>query len=257
MTVDGDQSREQFKKLLSYFVIEQFLLPSTGKACRSQFWGLVDDLPKVNTINWPQAVLDDIHEKLMLLKAKLNDPSNDAKASLYFGACAPVLEAMLYERIPSLRPEEFTEEPPIIQKYKGRRKVDRLSVLTSGDINKCLCSRPSGSYIIESLTKQRISHRDQRGWRGRMFSHRMKLVMRILIIRRRNCLLTIVKNRKRSQMRGQVIWMKYQELLAVLMQTSLWRLILRKKLKQKLIQLRNRICLQLTWESQCPQSKIK
>ncbi|MCI10373.1 hypothetical protein A2U01_0031466, partial [Trifolium medium] len=115
MSVDDEHNKLYFKQLLSYFLVEQFLLcASDAKTLRSSSWVFVKDLEAFEQINWAKAVFDHLCESLKDLKEKMRKPGQHC-----FKGAAP---ALIYERIPSMRPPVKFSDPPI-QKYSAQRSV--------------------------------------------------------------------------------------------------------------------------------------
>jgi hypothetical protein len=89
MLVDDEHNKLYFKQLLSYFLVEQFLLCSSdSKTLRSSSWVFVKDLEAFEQVNWAKAVFDHICESLKDLKEKMRKPGEQH----CFKGAAPVLE---------------------------------------------------------------------------------------------------------------------------------------------------------------------
>jgi len=88
ITIDDEQSRSNFKQLLSYFLIEQFLLccPDPKKTCVSS-WGMVEDMNAFEEVNWAKTIYDNICESFGKLKAVMHKQQQHN-----FLGCAPVFE---------------------------------------------------------------------------------------------------------------------------------------------------------------------
>ncbi|CAL5209392.1 unnamed protein product [Lathyrus oleraceus] len=70
MSIDDEQSQSNFKQLLSYFLIEQFLLCSPNpKMSRVSSWGMVEDMNAFEEVNWAKIIFDSICESFRKLKA--------------------------------------------------------------------------------------------------------------------------------------------------------------------------------------------
>ncbi|XP_058776922.1 uncharacterized protein LOC131651267 [Vicia villosa] len=120
MDVNDDESRFNFKKLLSYFLIEIFLIPSPdSKKPRTSAWEMVEDLDAYEEVNWAEAITDDLHVSFNKLK---NAMKTGLGKQHKFKGCAPVFEAVVFERIPSLKPKPSSFPYPPIQKYESKRK---------------------------------------------------------------------------------------------------------------------------------------
>ncbi|XP_056687695.1 uncharacterized protein [Spinacia oleracea] len=82
MEPNNTESRMQYRRLLSYYLVETFLLPSTDEQfCRTSFYKCVEDLERFEATNWAKATLDGIHEAASKIKNGLNT----------FRGCTPVL----------------------------------------------------------------------------------------------------------------------------------------------------------------------
>lgn len=91
MTIDDEQSRSNFKQLLSYFLIERFLLCCPDpKKTRVSSWGMVEDINAFEEVNWAKTIYDNICESFGKLKAVMHKQQQH-----YFLGCAPVFEVMI------------------------------------------------------------------------------------------------------------------------------------------------------------------
>ncbi|GKE36655.1 hypothetical protein Tco_1460060 [Tanacetum coccineum] len=159
MTVDDDESMRQFRELMTYYLIEEVLLcSSNAKIPRKTMWWTVRNLEACESVNWAKATEDHLHTSMANAKAWLEA---GAYGEHSFVGAAPVLEAIIYDRIPKMRPPPptwSTESPPI-QKYKSQRNNARdwiegkLSQLASTDIVMCPhCTASSGSPLAVENT---------------------------------------------------------------------------------------------------------
>lgn len=90
MTVDDEESKVQFKRLMTYFLIEGMLLcGSDSKKPRCKTWGLVTNLEECWKVNWAEEVDNHLHFSLRTCKEKLK--SKPDKEHAFMGA-TPVLE---------------------------------------------------------------------------------------------------------------------------------------------------------------------
>ena len=95
MTVDDEKSKQQFRQLMTYYLLEGVLL--CGKDCkkpRSSTWWMVNDLEACESVNWAKATEEHLYKsmaivKTWLAKAKLEE---GAQAQHAFTGCSPVLE---------------------------------------------------------------------------------------------------------------------------------------------------------------------
>lgn len=134
LPVEDLASKEYYKKLLLFYILDQFLLPSSDKFfVRSKMFGQVDNLDNFEKINWAKSTLDLIHTAA----------SSIASGKPNFHACTPVFEAMLFARIKKLQPGEsdrYVNSMPIVFKFKNKRCteeawIDQLKDLTQSDVS--------------------------------------------------------------------------------------------------------------------------
>jgi hypothetical protein len=91
MTIDDEQSRSNFKQLLSYFLIERFLLCSPDpQKTRVSSWGMVEDMNAFEEVNWAKIIYDNICESFGKLKVVMHKQQQH-----YFHGCAHVFEVMI------------------------------------------------------------------------------------------------------------------------------------------------------------------
>ncbi|KAK1375847.1 hypothetical protein POM88_032040 [Heracleum sosnowskyi] len=136
MELGTEERREQYKKLICFYVIDQVLLPSSKDGfCRSSYFKYFNDLSVCEGINWAQETLDAIHRAALRIKAK---------QSKTFDACSSVFEAMILSRIPKLIPSnaKINDTLVLANKYPSiRRKAskwnEQLSMLNPDDIQSC------------------------------------------------------------------------------------------------------------------------
>lgn len=133
MTVDDAESKQQFRELMTYFLIEEVLLcSSNSKMPRSSSWWMVNNLEACESINWAKATEDHLHRSMASVKEWLEGGMHGQHS---FTGCTPALEAVLYERIPKMRPSTWsTVSPhPEVQITKERcRRVDRGKTKSTG-----------------------------------------------------------------------------------------------------------------------------
>ncbi|KAK9077288.1 hypothetical protein SSX86_005625 [Deinandra increscens subsp. villosa] len=153
MPVDDDKGKRRFRKLIMYYIIEQVLLCCSTKNMRGRRWWLVKNLEACESINWPKATEDHLYSSMGNAKTCLEEGASHGQHT-FIGA-APVLEAIIYERIPKMRPPTWSKMFPPIQKYKSQRRntcewiVGILSQLTPTDILPCPhCNAPSGEEEV-------------------------------------------------------------------------------------------------------------
>ncbi|GAU25837.1 hypothetical protein TSUD_31010 [Trifolium subterraneum] len=154
MSIEGEQSQSNFKQLISYFLIEQFLLCSPDpKKPRVSSWGMVEDMNAFEEVNWANAIYDNICESFEKLKAALHEVHKQH----YFHGCAPVFEVIIFKRIKPLAPNanpSFAYLP--IESYKPKRDRKPLEMLKASEITPCsyygdgveAASSPSPSSLI-------------------------------------------------------------------------------------------------------------
>lgn len=90
MRVDDEERKLWFKKLMSYYLVDQLLLCSSNvKHLRKSIWKVVEDLEIFDNINWAKAVHDHIHDALGDLKGKMEKPGEHIfiGAPLAFEVC--------------------------------------------------------------------------------------------------------------------------------------------------------------------------
>lgn len=90
MSVATEDQKTQFKKLMSFYVIERFLRCGTNKTKpRMETWRLVIDLEKCWSVNWTQATFDHLHVAM----TNCREWWDKCRPSQHnFTGCAPVLE---------------------------------------------------------------------------------------------------------------------------------------------------------------------
>ena len=95
MTVDDEESKQQFRQLMTYYLLEGVLLcGSNSKMPRSSMWWMVNDLEACESVNWAKATEEHLYKsmayvKTWLAKAKLEE---GAQAQHGFTGCTPALE---------------------------------------------------------------------------------------------------------------------------------------------------------------------
>ncbi|KAK1391150.1 hypothetical protein POM88_019328 [Heracleum sosnowskyi] len=140
MPVDTDERRDQYRQLVRLYVVEQIFLPSSeSKYIRSSSYKYCEDGPTFESINWAQAILDLIYVAI-------------EKNTRTFAACSSAFQALIYDKMPSLIPDEnklkMTAVPadkyPLIRKNKEMWKLE-LDKLSSKEIKNCdICSGHDG-----------------------------------------------------------------------------------------------------------------
>ncbi|CAJ2641884.1 unnamed protein product [Trifolium pratense] len=139
MPIIDDQSKLYFRQLLSFYLVDQVLVCSgNSKKLNPKSWGAVQDLHAFEKINWAKIVFEHICDSLKHLKGQMCHSGQHV-----FKGFAPVVEAILYERIPSIQPPTLKAflDPPI-QKYSHRRwdvqdVKSTLVSLTANQIKPC------------------------------------------------------------------------------------------------------------------------
>ncbi|KAK2434141.1 hypothetical protein QL285_019321 [Trifolium repens] len=130
MTIDDEQSRSNFKQLLSYFLIERFLLCSPDpQKTRVSSWGMVEDMNAFEEVNWAKIIYDNICESFGKLKVVMHKQQQH-----YFHGCAHVFEAIVFKRIKPLEPKanpSFAYLP--IESYKPKRDWKPLEILKASE----------------------------------------------------------------------------------------------------------------------------
>ncbi|KAK9698898.1 hypothetical protein RND81_08G139000 [Saponaria officinalis] len=142
----------QFRKLLIFFFIDQFLFALSNKHPRCSLWGIVEDLDEAESINWPKATLQFIYEEL----AKL-DVEKALSNGQTVGAAFPVLKVMVFERISVLQPSLHTSVAPLLQKYntdklKLKDWRQKLRELMPENISPCeFCDKDVNEGVGEAV----------------------------------------------------------------------------------------------------------
>ncbi|KAD5317327.1 hypothetical protein E3N88_17273 [Mikania micrantha] len=136
MTVNDAESKQRFRTLLTFYLIEQVLLCHRNCRVSTSLWSSVVDLDACERVNWAKATEDQLHKSMKEAQAWVE--KNDSNQHIFTGATP----AILYERIPSMRPNKLTDEEPPIQKWKPLRRDEKwmasaLSKLTPSDILTC------------------------------------------------------------------------------------------------------------------------
>ena len=86
MSVDDEERKLEFKKLMTFFLLEGLLLPAGNslKVPRVKNWGLVTNVEECWTVNWAEEICRYLHDSLKVCHNKhKNDPS---KQHPFFGA---------------------------------------------------------------------------------------------------------------------------------------------------------------------------
>jgi hypothetical protein len=90
MLVNDDESRLCFRKLLSFFIVDQFLVCSGDpKKPAGKSWGPVQDIDAFDKINWAQIVFEHTCDSITRLK---NLMCSQPTKQHYFAGFAPILE---------------------------------------------------------------------------------------------------------------------------------------------------------------------
>ncbi|CAJ2636695.1 unnamed protein product [Trifolium pratense] len=135
MSIENDEDKLNFQKVLNFYFVDQFFICSSDtKKVRNCSWTFVDDFEKYN---WPKLVFDHICESLAELKEKRKDEA-DRVQQLVFKGCAPVLEALIFERIAVLQPKLNLHSDPPLQKYGSKRfeSLGLCRILDAMDANQ-------------------------------------------------------------------------------------------------------------------------
>lgn len=86
MSVDDEEGKLEFKKIMTYFLLEGLLLPAANslKVPRVQKWGLVTNVEECWTVNWAEEICRSLHNSLEACQKKYKmDPS---KQHPFYGA---------------------------------------------------------------------------------------------------------------------------------------------------------------------------
>ncbi|KAI5381945.1 hypothetical protein KIW84_UN0303 [Lathyrus oleraceus] len=137
MTIEDEQSRSNFKQLLTYFLIEQFVLCSLDpKKPRVASWGMVEKMNALEEVNWAKVIFDNTCDSFRKLKNEID--KGDGKQHYFYG-CAPAFEAIVFRRIESLRPEPYLGFVYLpIEMYKAKRKNWKaLELVEASEIIPC------------------------------------------------------------------------------------------------------------------------
>lgn len=93
MTIEDEQSRSNFKQLLTYFLIEQFVLCSLDpKKPRVASWGMVEKMNALEEVNWAKVIFDNTCDSFRKLKNEID--KGDGKQHYFYG-CAPAFEVII------------------------------------------------------------------------------------------------------------------------------------------------------------------
>nr|GFD45762.1 hypothetical protein [Tanacetum cinerariifolium] len=79
----------------------------------------VGNLEKCESVNWVKAIDDHLHLSMVSYKEWLQ---KGALVEHCFTGATPILEAVMFERIPKIRPRTSSIVSPPIQKYASQRK---------------------------------------------------------------------------------------------------------------------------------------
>ncbi|PWA91328.1 protein ROOT HAIR DEFECTIVE 3 [Artemisia annua] len=137
MSVASEERKTQFKQLMTYYLIERFLKCSRNpQKARRETWRLVVDLKKCWSVNWPQATAEHLHDAM---KSCHEWWDKGRRTQHSFTGCAPVLEAVSFERIQKIRPKILDQLSLPIEKYEAKRVDlgDSLLCLVTEDIDPC------------------------------------------------------------------------------------------------------------------------
>ncbi|GKC39741.1 protein root hair defective 3, partial [Tanacetum coccineum] len=154
MSVDSEERKTQFKQLMTYYLIEKFLKCSRNpQKARRETWRLVVDLKKCWSVNWPQATAEHLHDAMKSCR-EWWDKGRRTQHS--FSGCAPVLEAVSFERIQKIRPKILDHLMPI-EKYEAKRGDlgDSLLCLVTEDYTNALDSL-SQIAVSDQASNQRL-----------------------------------------------------------------------------------------------------
>ncbi|GJY11546.1 hypothetical protein Tco_0380855 [Tanacetum coccineum] len=137
MSVASEERKTQFKQLMTYYLIERFLkCPRNPQKARRETWRLIVDLKKCWSVNWPQAKAEHLHDAMKSCR-EWWDKGRRTQHS--FTGCAPVLEAVSFERIQKIRPKILDHLMPI-EKYEAKRGDlgdSLLCLVTEDEIDLC------------------------------------------------------------------------------------------------------------------------
>ncbi|CAJ2657464.1 unnamed protein product [Trifolium pratense] len=131
MPVDDDESRLCFRKLISFFIVDQFLVCSGDpKKPAGKSWGPVQDIDVFDKINWAKIVFEHTCDSITHLKNLMCSQPNKQH---YFRGFAPILETIVYERIPSIRPQILEKFSDLLiekySKYTSNEKSNSISIM--------------------------------------------------------------------------------------------------------------------------------
>ncbi|KAK9062613.1 hypothetical protein SSX86_019801 [Deinandra increscens subsp. villosa] len=119
MTVDDDESKQNFKKLMTFYIIKHILICGNNGIIPNKDWWWIADLDACHSVNWAKVIEDHLHKSLKEAKS-WHEKHDDSKQHTFTGA-APVFEAILYDRILALQPKQWGDMEPSIQKWKSQR----------------------------------------------------------------------------------------------------------------------------------------
>ncbi|KAK1381690.1 hypothetical protein POM88_019425 [Heracleum sosnowskyi] len=149
MEMEKDEEKQLFVQLLSYYYIEQFALCGTKlNNPRHRLWKYVSDMEEFNKVDWPTF----IHEHLMTSISEAHGFVSGGKEGQYtFRGCAPILEAILFERLPTLYSGSKSSDLPLVQSYNAQRKnVEEWKVkILQCEVNACehCCPSPADAPL--------------------------------------------------------------------------------------------------------------
>ncbi|KAK9756750.1 hypothetical protein RND81_01G118500 [Saponaria officinalis] len=119
MSIEDERSKKEFNKLMSFYIVDQFLFPGSNKHCKNKHWDVVDDLDKFERINWAKALTDIIRKSLEKVHEALKREAVPKETD--FPGCASVLEALVYDRIKKFQPGISNHSYPKIQMFSPQR----------------------------------------------------------------------------------------------------------------------------------------
>ncbi|KAK1358690.1 hypothetical protein POM88_043164 [Heracleum sosnowskyi] len=147
MEVEEEGHKRLFVQLLNLYYIEQFALCGTKlQKPRPTSLYYVSNVDEFNKVNWASA----IHELLMksIEEAQMFLVGGRLGQNTFRG-CAPVLEAILFERMPTLYSGSKRSTSPRVQSYVAQRKtVDVWKTSLLGcEVTACChcCPSPTAS----------------------------------------------------------------------------------------------------------------
>nr|GEW20780.1 protein root hair defective 3 [Tanacetum cinerariifolium] len=156
MSVEDPVSNKLFKELMIYFLIEEVLLCGPNAKIVRKATCRLRDFDGCNTVNWAQAIKD--HMDYSFERAKEWVEAGRVGQHSFSGA-APVLEAILFERIPDVRPDIFSAGILPIEMYEAQRTNLSNSFENLASIQACLyCPSAENTPSLQNTPSLENSH---------------------------------------------------------------------------------------------------